>query len=262
MVTEYITLKAGERLRVSDQVFIADEQSWKTVDRHVAKYGMLVAPGSLCRRPVGVSAPDDAAGEWEEEEKEDRPTLEEELAKTNEYLQRTLKENMELHNRLQRMQEHVDSLKKQLAALEEKLKAQEKTNSAVIKSAEQERTRLITERDNLRQEVYDLQHSLAVERRRLQSLDVGSAERNTAQGSLLRYEKKIAELQQRLQVSEEGRLRLLHTDSVSAEQPETELEQKAWEFFSRIPDVSVENSFYAAESWIAERDRRREESGK
>lgn len=176
MVTEYITLKAGERLRVSDQVFIADEQSWKTVDKHVAKYGMIVAPGSLCRRPVGVSTPDDAAGEWKEEEKEDRPTLEEELTKTNEYLQRTLQENMELYNRLQTMKEHVDRLQKQLAALEEKLKAQEKINSGVIKAAEQERTRLITERDNLRQEVHNLQHSLAVERRRLESLDVDGAE--------------------------------------------------------------------------------------
>lgn len=261
MVTGYVPIAVGEYLRVGDQVYYVEDESWKTVDKHAAGYGMTVTHSSMCRRPVGESSPDNAAGEWEDE-KNTRPTPEEELAKTNEYLQRVLIENMELHNRSQRLQEHVDSLKKQLAALEEKLKAQEKTNSAVIKSAEQERTRLITERDNLRQEVYDLQHSLAVERRRLQSLDVGSAERNTAQGSLLRYEKKIAELQQRLQVSEEGRLRLLHTDSVSAEQPETELEQKAWELFSRIPDLSVDSSFFAAEAWIAERDRKRKESGK
>lgn len=221
MVTEYITLKAGERLRVSDQVFIADEQSWKTIDRHVAKYGMLVAPGSLCRRPVGVSAPDDAAGEWKEEEKEDRPTLEEELTKTNEYLQRTLKENMELHNRLQRMQEHVDSLKKQIAALEERMKAGEKLHDELMVQARAERLKLTNERHVLQHEVHNLQHSLAVERRRLESLDVGSVE-----------------------------------------QPETEVEKLARELFSRIPDLSAENSFYLAETWIAERDRRRKESGK
>lgn len=217
MVTEYITLKAGERLRVSDQVFIADEQSWKTVDKHVARYGMIVAPGSLCRRPVGVS---DDAGEWEEEEKEDRPTLEEELAKTNEYLQRTLKENMELHNRLQTMKEHVDRLQKQLAALEEKLKAEEKISAVFTKSAGQERTRLITERDGLRQEVHNLQHSLAVERRRLESLDVGSAE-----------------------------------------QSETEVEKLAREIYL-CNTYSATDVFEYAEEFIAERDRRRKESGK
>lgn len=78
----------------------------------------------------------------------------------------------------------------------------------------------------------------------------------------LQYEKKIAELQQKLQVSEEGRLRLMHTDSVSVQQSETEVEKLARELFSRIPDVSVESSFYAAQSWIAERNRRRKESGK
>lgn len=217
MVTEYITLKAGERLRVSDQVFIADEQSWKTVDKHVARYGMIVAPGSLCRRPVGVS---DDAGEWEEEEKEDRPTLQEELTKTNEYLQRTLKENMELHNRLQTMKEHVARLQKQLAALEEKLKAEEKISAVFTKSAGQERTRLITERDGLRQEVHNLQHSLAVERRRLESLDVGSAE-----------------------------------------QSETEVEKLAREIYL-CNTYSATDVFEYAEEFIAERDRRRKESGK
>lgn len=117
---------------------------------------------------------DNAAGEWQEEVKESCLTPEEELIETNEYLQRALKENMDLHNRLRDMRELVDSLQKQLAALEE-LKEQEKT---------------------------------------------------------------------------------------SAEQPETEVEKLARELFTRIPDVSVESSFHAAQSWIAERDRRRQESGK
>lgn len=176
MVTGYVPIAVGEYLRVGDQVYYVEDESWKTVDKHAAGYGMTVTHSSMCRRPVGESSPDNAAGEWEDE-KNTRPTPEEELAKTNEYLQRVLIENMELHNRSQRLQEHVDSLKKQLAALEGKLKVQEETSAVFTKSAEQERTRLITERDNLRQEVYDLQqHSLAVERRRLESLNVRSAE--------------------------------------------------------------------------------------
>lgn len=164
---------------------------------------------------------DNAAGEWQEEVRESCLTPEEELIETNEYLQRALKENMDLHNRLRDMRELVDSLQKQLAALEEKLKAQEKNSSDVIEAARLLRIKLKDERDDLRQEVLNLQHSLAVERQRLESLDVGSAE-----------------------------------------QPETEVEKLARELFSRIPDVSVESSFYAAQSWIVERNRRRKESSK
>lgn len=170
--------------------------------------------------PVTNPVTNDAAGEWEEEEKEDRPTLQEELTKTNEHLQRTLQENMELHNRLQTMKEHVDRLQKQLAALEEKFKAEEKISAVFTKSAGQERTRLIAERDNLRQEVHNLQHSLAVERRRLESLDVDGAE-----------------------------------------QPETEVEKLAREIYL-YNTYSATDVFEYAEEFIAERDRRRRESGK
>ena len=173
--------------------------------------------------PVTNPVTNDAAGEWEEEEEtEDGLTseeeLENELAEANQQIKKLVEENMELHNRLQRMQEHVDSLKKQLAALEGKLKAQEKTNSVVIQAAEQERTRLITERDGLRQEVYDLKQIAALERRRLESLDVGSAE--------------------------------------------TEVEKLAREVYIYNGSFSAKVSFQYAEEFIAERDRRRKESGK
>jgi len=179
-----VKLRPGDRLEEGDQIYVASAQVWHTVKKGDTVCGMVVGTNSNCRRPVSrpVTNPitNDAAGEWEEEETEDGLTseeeLENELAEANQQIKKLVEENMELHNRLQRMQEHVDGLKKQLAALEGKLKAQEKTNSVVIQAAEQERTRLITERDNLRQEVHNLQHSLAVERRRLESLDVGSAE--------------------------------------------------------------------------------------
>lgn len=90
--------------------------------------------------------------------------------------------------------------------------------------------------------------------------------------SALLFEKKIAELKRQICVAESElaavrsllnteRFELRRTISTQVTS-ENELEQKAWEFFSRIPDVSVESSFYAAESWIAERDRRRKESDK
>ncbi len=80
--------------------------------------------------------------------------------------------------------------------------------------------------------------------------------------SLLCYENKIAELQQRLQVSEERLLRLMHTDSASAEQPETEVEKLAREIYAHNGTYSAKDSFQYAEEFIAERDRRRRESGK
>ena len=218
MRSDSVKLQPSDRLQEGDFVFTAG--TWFVVKKSDPLCGMLVGNTYNCRRPVGGPV-SDAAGEWEEEEKEDRPTLEEELAKTNEYLQRTLKENMELHNRLQTMKEHVDRLQKQLAALEDKLKAEEKISAVFTKSAGQERTRLIAERDNLRQEVHNLQHSLAGERRRLESLDVDGAE-----------------------------------------QPETEVEKLAREVYTYNGSYSAKDSFKYAEEFIAERDRRRRESGK
>lgn len=264
MSIDSVKLRPGDRLEEGDQIYVASAQVWHTVKKGDTVCGMVVGTNSNCRRPVSrpVTNPitNDAAGEWEEET-EDGLTSEEELTKTDEYLQRTLKENMELHNRLQTMKEHVDSLKKQLAALEEKLKAQEKTSAVVIEAARQERTRLITERDGLRQEVHNLQHSLLQHSLAVARTENEKLRSDPANSSLLQCEKKIAELQQKLQVSEERRLRLLHTDSVSAEQSETEVEKLAREIYL-CNTYSVTDVFEYAEEFIAERDRRRKESGK
>lgn len=232
MLFEYVTLKVGERIQEGDLVYVPSRQRYETVGN--TSFCTTVAPGSVYMRPVTRSASKSDRREWEEEEKEageeEAPTLQEELTKTNEYLQRVLKENMDLHNEAHGEQGHVDSLKKQLAALEEKMHAAEKLHDQLMMQARAERLKLTNERDLLQQEVHNLQHLLAAERRSLQT-------------------------------SEERRLRLMHTDSVTAAVPETELERKAWELYCRL-DVDEEGAFRQAEKFIAERDRRRKESGK
>lgn len=83
------------------------------------------------------------------------------------------------------------------------------------------------------------------------------------QDKLNKANAEIEELRQRLRTSEERRLRLMHTDIVTAAvtETETELERKAWDLYCRL-DVNEEGAFRQAERFIAERDRRRKESGK
>lgn len=92
----------------------------------------------------------------------------------------------------------------------------------------------------------------------------------------LRYEKKLAELKRQISMAESelAAVRsLLNTErfelrrTVSAQvseegQPETEVEKLAREIYAYTETYSAKDAFRYAEEFIAERDRRRRESGK
>lgn len=55
MLVEYVTLKVGELIQEGDLIYVPSEQHYETVGK--ARFGMAVAPGSVCMRPVtGLAA--------------------------------------------------------------------------------------------------------------------------------------------------------------------------------------------------------------
>ena len=80
-------------------------------------------------------------------------------------------------------------------------------------------------------------------------------ELNEARKECERLQAELAAERQQRQYAEDT-LRAM-SEQRPEQAKESELERRAWELFSQIPDVTIEQSFYKARSWMYHRDQQR-----